>query len=169
MADWRKRLSNFWRSEISVDGKRYPSVEHAFHAAKAKCSNKPELANEFEIGGMVGADPAAAKKAGGRAAFKKSGASLDLAKWDAERDTETLKALRARLDSDQGFRSILQATAQRDLHLLHFERQGRKSYWGGCIDQATGEAVGANRLGEMLMELRKEAVVEPDAKRQKSA
>merc|ERR1719231_1892886 len=53
--DWRKRLSNFWPCVIEVDGRRYPSIEHCFHAAKALCSSKPEIAVDWECGGSVGA------------------------------------------------------------------------------------------------------------------
>ena len=58
---WRKVLSNFHPVVIEVQGKRYPSVEHAFHAAKARCSDKPALAREFEVGGAVAAAPLAAR------------------------------------------------------------------------------------------------------------
>eukprot|EP00756_Hemistasia_phaeocysticola_P029587 Hpha_TRINITY_DN1623_c0_g1::TRINITY_DN1623_c0_g1_i2::g.48912::m.48912 len=152
--DWRRRLSNFWPCEILVDGRRYPSVEHAFHAAKARCSDRPSVAAAFECGGRVGKDALAAKKAGGRAGFAKAGAVLDVAKWDVERDGATMAALRARLRVDAVFRSILLRTAERGLRLVHFERQGQRSYWGGSVDPSSGEVRGRNRLGEMLMELR---------------
>jgi len=62
-ADWRKVLSNFHPVELNVDGRRYPSVEHAFHAAKARCSSNPSAAAHFEVGGSVPKAPLAAKKA----------------------------------------------------------------------------------------------------------
>lgn len=153
--DWRKRLSNFWPCKIEVEGKLYPSVEHAFHAAKAlHCSDKPVMAASFECGGKVGANPLAAKSAGGKGAYKKLGATLDLAKWDAQRDAATMHALRARVACDEEFCSILRATAND--YLLHFERHAATSYWGGAVSTSTGKVIGCNRLGEMLMELRTE-------------
>jgi len=152
--DWRKRLSNFWPCVIEVNGRNYPSVEHAFHAAKAHSSDKPDIARHFECGGSVGASPEAAKKAGGRAGFARHGATLDMAKWDLERDDATMAALTARAHADEEYRTILRRTKDLGVHLLHFERQASKAYWGGAVDRASGEIVGGNRLGAMLMELR---------------
>jgi len=151
--DWRRVLSNFHQVELVVEGRTFSSVEHAFHAAKARCSDKPSVAAAFELGGRVPKDPLTAKKAGGRAGFKKLGATLDVARWDAERDGAVLAALRARFAVDSLFREILAACHAKELHLLHFERGGAKSYWGGSVRKADGEQVGVNRLGEMLMEL----------------
>ena len=75
-ADWRKVLSNFHPCELAMEGRRYASVEHAFHAAKARCSDNPSAAAAFEIGGSVPRDPAKAKQAGGRAGFARLGATL---------------------------------------------------------------------------------------------
>ncbi len=155
--DWRKVLSNFHPVDIEVEGRRYFSVEHAFHAAKVRCSSNPDAAAEFEVGGSVPRDPLAAKKAGGRAGFAKLGARLDVARWICERDGATMAALRARLACDSTFREILAAVYANELQLLHFERSGAKSYWGGNIRKADGVKVGRNRLGEMLMQLAEES------------
>ena len=151
--DWPKVLSNFHPVEIEVDGRRYSSVEHAFHAAKARCSSNPKVAAQFEVGGRVPRDPLAAKMAGGRKGFQKLGAVLNVARWNRERDAATMAALRARLACDDLFREILAAVHAKDLQLLHFERGGAKSYWGGNVRKADGVMVGRNRLGEMLMQL----------------
>jgi predicted NAD-dependent protein-ADP-ribosyltransferase YbiA (DUF1768 family) len=150
--DWRKVLSNFHIVTIEPHpGRYYASVEHAFHAAKARCSNKPEIALEFELGGAVGKTPLAAKRAGGRAAFERRGAALDRNKWDAERDRATLDALRSRLVVDSTFRTVLTEVHRRKIRLLHFERGGAKSYWGGSLNKDTGGINGVNRLGQMLV------------------
>ena len=155
--DWRKRLSNFWPVQITVGGRMYASVEHAFHAAKARCSDKPAYAEAFECGGTVGAAPAKAKAAGGRRGFAKAGAVLHTVLWDRERDGATMAALRARAQCDTEFCTILRRTAELRLRLLHYDgRGGAASYWGGKIDKMSGCVVGHNRLGEMLMELRDE-------------
>ena len=155
--DWRKVLSNFHPVEIEVVGRRYPSVEHAFHAAKARCSSNPEVARQFEVGGSVPSTPLGAKKAGGRAGFAKLGTELDETRWNAQRDAATMAALRARLACDSTFREILATVHSKQLRLVHFERGGAKSYWGGNIRTDDGVIVGRNRLGEMLMELAAEA------------
>ena len=163
-ADWRKVLSNFHPCELAMEGRRYASVEHAFHAAKARCSDNPSAAAAFEIGGSVPRDPAKAKQAGGRAGFARLGATLDVAQWARERDGATEATLRARFGCDAAFREILAACHKRQLKLLHFER-GSSSYWGGSLRKADGVQVGENRLGRMLMELAQEAAVQLAATR----
>ena len=72
-----------------------------------------------------------------------------------------MAALRARLSCDNLFRDILAAVHARQLQLLHFERAGAKSYWGGSIRKADGVQMGRNRLGEMLMQLATEECAKP--------
>jgi len=151
-ADWRRQLSNFWPQEVEVDGRRYPNPEAAFQAAKALMSSKPEMAKEFEVGGSIGPDPADAKKAGGKKAYKAAGATLKAADWDQVRNEAMMNVLRARYASDPMFRQILEATLKSNIILLHYERIGAKSYWGGSVKD--GEIVGNNTLGKMLMTLR---------------
>lgn len=153
---WRKYLSNFTECEIVLEGRRYWSVEHAFQAAKALCAGDEEFAREFECGGSVGPLSVNAKKMGGKSAFNKRGIVLDPKKWNRERDNVTFAALRARASCDDHFCKILQRTKELDLYLLHFERSAQKAYWGGAISKSSGEIVGVNRLGQMLMELRNE-------------
>ena len=61
---------------------------------------------------------------------------------------------------DPLFRRILAAVRERGWYLLHFERGGATSYWGGSVSKQSGERVGTNRLGEMLMDLAKELRME---------
>lgn len=63
-----------------------------------------------------------------------------------------MNVLKARYASDPMFRQILEATLKSNILLLHYERIGAKSYWGGAIKD--GEIVGNNTLGKMLMTLR---------------
>jgi ribA/ribD-fused uncharacterized protein len=151
-ADWRRQLSNFWPQEIEVNGRHYPNAEAAFQAAKAMESSKPELAKNFEVGGSIGPDPADAKKAGTKKAYKEAGATLKAADWDKKRNEAMMDILQARYDSDPMFRQILEATLKANILLLHYERSGAKSYWGGAVKD--GEIVGENMLGRMLMQLR---------------
>ena len=76
------------------------SINQSIKAAKARCSDKPQMAREMECGGSVPADPHKAKSAGGKGAYTRAGAKLDIARWDAERDGATMAALRARLAVD---------------------------------------------------------------------
>ena len=94
-------------------------------------------------------------------ALDHAAATLDVRRWNHTRDKATARALKARAKSDPIFGKILRETHKRRLYLLHFERGGEKSYWGGSIRKDTGQLVGNNRLGKLLMTLRK-MMVEAD-------
>tara|TARA_Y100001958_G_C21247493_1_gene578881 strand:- start:1662 stop:2309 length:648 start_codon:yes stop_codon:yes gene_type:complete len=150
---WRKVLSNFHPVEVEIDGCKYPSPEHAFHAAKVKCSSDPGKSKEFEVGGSISHGPAAAKRMGGKGGFKQLGIELDVDKWNAVRDEEMLKILKYRFENEELFKMILMEISKKKITLLHFERSGKGSYWGGAIRKEDHQVVGRNRLGEMMMSL----------------
>ena len=75
----------------------FPTVEHAFHAAKAKlASNKPSMAKEFAVGGAIPTDPLVAKRAGGRRGYEQRWATLDMLVWNSCRDATTMVVLQVR-------------------------------------------------------------------------
>jgi predicted NAD-dependent protein-ADP-ribosyltransferase YbiA (DUF1768 family) len=100
----------------------------------------------------VGPDPAMAKKAGGRSAYRRFGATLDSACWEERRVAVMQAALDARWEQDTLFCEALCSTA--GMQLLHFERAGARSFWGGSLRRADGLQQGENQLGKMLMVLR---------------
>ncbi len=152
---WRRVLSNFHPVTLEIDGARWSSVEHWFQGRKARSSDRPEMEGWFHAAAgpeAVGPDPFAAKKAGGRGAYRRHGATLDSADWEARRISVTQAALEARWSQDSLFRDVLQST--QGLALLHFERAGARSFWGGSLRRADGQPQGHNQLGMMLMALR---------------
>uniref|UniRef100_A0A7S4K919 NADAR domain-containing protein n=1 Tax=Odontella aurita TaxID=265563 RepID=A0A7S4K919_9STRA len=155
-SDWRRRLSNFSPRTLTIRGRCYPSAEHAFQAAKAKCSTIPKLSKQFEVGGKINEQPGSAKKAGGKGSYKKAGVELDVVKWNRERDHAMEAIVRARFDEDEDFRKILQIVSRNGAYLLHFERSGAKSYWGGSVAKDTGRVQGNNALGELMMRVERE-------------
>ena len=150
---WRKRLSVFCTvPALVVDGASYPSVEHYFQSAKYTLAGS-ERARAFETGGAVGEAPLAAKTAGARKAFEATGCRLDLAAWGALSDGVMWHALLCRACADGEFCAILLEVHAQGATLLHFERQGAQSYWGGNVGKASGIPQGRNRLGQMMMRL----------------
>jgi len=150
---WRKRLSNFFEHNIIVDGANFPSVEHYYQSAKFTLVGEHERAHAFETGGAVGRAALAAKKAGGRKPFEAAGVTLDAEAWAKISEGVMWRALQCRACCDAEFCAILREVHAQSVVLLHFERSGARSYWGGNVNRETGVPQGRNRLGEMLMKL----------------
>jgi len=147
------------RTPLQCWGRLYPSVEHGYQAAKflrlaVPRSEAEAAAVDFEVAGVLktGLD---AKMAGARKGMKNYSCNMDCEAWESEHQDEVMQSLlRARWDADPQFRHILTETARQSIHLVHFERSGNSSYWGGCIKN--GQVFGTNQLGKMLMALRNE-------------
>lgn len=160
---WRQILSNFHllSTPLQCWGRSYPSVEHGYQAAKFLRSAMPkseaEVASvDFEVTGSLKM-ALDAKMAGARKGMKSYGCTMDREAWEREHQDEVMESLlQARWEVDPEFRNILAETARQGIHLVHFERSGKSSYWGGCIRD--GEVLGRNRLGEMLMALRNKMI-----------
>ena len=127
-------LSNFSAHPFTLDGVRWPSVEHYYQARKFV---DPEIA-----GRIRGADTALkARKAG-------QNRSLTLRPdWDAVRENVMRAATAAKFGQNPALRARLLATGGEEL--VHESKNDR--FWGRGADGA-----GQNRLGAILMELRQE-------------
>lgn len=165
--NWRQYLSNFTLSPVEYDGIMFPSVEHAF--AHCKYDAADELANasrpdfscnasrnarkvgqlvggDLKVGQLVGGD---LKRAHGRKGMEKNGFKLDVEHWNEVRVSCLQEILNSRFESDPRFRRILRAAFRGNYYLLHVERSGPKSFWGGS--DKSGAVLGQNQLGKMLM------------------
>lgn len=80
--------------------------------------------------------------------MNKAGYSLDVSRWNEARVQVTLHLLRTRLGVDNDFQRILRASGTS--YLLHTDRAGQKSFWGGS------DKGGENMLGQLLMQIRYE-------------
>eukprot|EP00940_MAST-03C_sp_MAST-3C-sp2_P000179 g179.t1 len=160
-SDWRNKLSNFSECRLSLLGRTYRSVEHGFQAAKYLLFSEPRanairFAKIFESPDLTSSD---AKRKGGRAHMEKLGIALDISRWNRHRRDVMLALLRSRWHADESFRSILIETHRQRLQLVHFERSGARSFWGGCVAKDGSSTIkGRNELGNMLMRLRDEHV-----------
>jgi ribA/ribD-fused uncharacterized protein len=129
-------LSNFHPSPIRLldDPNRYPTVEHAFQAAKTLDEDA-----RTRIAGL--GTPGAAKRAGRAVALR--------ADWEIVKDVVMLACLRAKFAPGSSFAEMLLETGDREL--VEANAWGDR-VWG--VDRRTG--AGENRLGLLLMRVRTE-------------
>lgn len=124
-------LSNFYYSPIKIDGLLFKSVEAAFQAAKTT-----DLALRKS---MESLNPGQAKKLGRRLKLRED--------WQDVKEQVMLDLLRIKFAPGSELSSCLLGTG--DQLLVEGNSWGDR-YWGVCRGQ------GANRLGQLLMQVRSE-------------
>lgn len=137
-------LSNFHPVRVKLDGIEYPSVEHAYQAAKTLHPSGREL---FNINPVTGAAISAGDA-------KRYGRALDLrADWEQVK-LNIMKSLLEQKFSwrHKDLRSLLVSTA--DVQLVE-GNYWHDNFWGRCYcDRCPGQ--GYNWLGKLLMIQRKQ-------------
>lgn len=125
-------LSNFWPCEIKLDGLTYPSVEHAYQAAKTL-----DLGERFKILNTPYAGDA-----------KRLGRNVTLREdWDAVRIDIMRELLLQKFSLYPGLRRYLLDTG--DIHIEEGNTWGDR-FWG------TVDGQGENHLGKLLMMVREQ-------------
>jgi len=135
-ADEFEFLSNFHPAPVHVDNDLYPTVEHAYQAAKTLDQKERELVRDAR-------GPGAAKALGKSVTLRPA--------WDDIKDNVMRDLLWEKFNQYTDVKSLLIATG--DAELVEGNTWGDR-YWG--VDAKTGE--GENRLGKMLMETRSKIV-----------
>jgi ribA/ribD-fused uncharacterized protein len=122
-------LSNFYEASIWVDGERYPSVEHAYQAAKAGDLATRKMIREAKTPGIA----------------KKLGYSCQLPPdWDTRKVT-VMRRLVTEKFKNPLLRSLLLATEDA---VLVEGNTWNDTFWGVCRGK------GQNWLGRILSEVR---------------
>lgn len=124
-------LSNFWPSPIELDRMIYPTVEHAFQAAKT--DNRPERERIAAL-----PTPGSAKRAGRKVALRPDWEHVKVA---------VMEDLVRRKFSDPDLAARLLATGAEE---LVEGNTWNDCFWGVCRGQ------GRNELGQILMKVRAE-------------
>jgi hypothetical protein len=132
-------LSNFYESVLEYGGIKYPTVEHAFQAAKTRDSE-----TRHQIAKMQ--SPSEAKAAGNRNGIIND---FDPAGWELRKDGVMEELLRIKFQNPD-LKNLLAQTG--NAKLIEGNTWG-DTYWG--VDAVTGE--GANKLGVILERIRSEA------------
>lgn len=127
-------LSNFFESPMVIDNEFYSTNEHFFQAMKAEDEWDQELIRRVHTPGEA----------------KRMGKSVKLVeKWDELKDAVMLKGLRAKFDQNPDLAKKLLETGDA---ILQEGNTWKDTYWG--MDLQSG--IGKNKLGELLMQVRKE-------------
>jgi len=124
---WRRKLSNFWEQEFTLDGKRWLSVEHYYQGAKFK-KGHPEFYAEFSLdsGSALSKSPEMAKGAGGKTGrygktvIRPSSVKLDQDFFAGRNQTAMEDAMRAKFTQNEELGKLLRAT--KSAKLQHFSR-----------------------------------------------
>lgn len=132
--DEHRFLSNFWPAAVQLDGYTYPTVEHAYQAAKTLS------AKERTAIAMIHPDsPGRAKQLGRKVTKRKD--------WEQIKLSVMLTLLRQKFAPGTGLARQLLATGNSEL--IEGNNWG-DMYWGRV------EGVGLNHLGRLLMQVREE-------------
>ena len=124
-------LSNFYEASIWLDGERYPSVEHAYQAAKSGDATTKKMIREAKTPGIA----------------KRLGYSCQLpGDWDT-RKVSVMRTLVREKFKNPLLRSLLLATENAT---LVEGNTWNDRFWGVC--RGSGE----NWLGKILMDVREE-------------
>lgn len=123
-------LSNFWYSDVEMDGVMWPTIEHAFQAAKTEIPSEQREILRTNTPGTA--------KALGRAVTLRDG-------WDGIKLMVMANLVYKKFSTDEELRAKLIATG--DAELIEGNNWGDK-FWGVC------DGEGLNHLGKVLMHVR---------------
>lgn len=123
-------LSNFYETDVYLDGELYPSVEHAFQAAKTTNPKEREKVRLAKTPGWA----------------KRIGRSVKLIEnWEGIKESIMEELLRSKFDNNELIREKLLATGE---VFLEEGNTWRDREWGVYNGQ------GKNKLGFLLMKVR---------------
>jgi ribA/ribD-fused uncharacterized protein len=124
-------LSNFWLCRVEYDGDIYPSVEHAYQAAKLEERVKRASMQRASVSASE------AKKWGQTVAIRPD--------WEDIKLDVMMELVRSKFNLNPGLRQQLLLTGSK---LLIEGNYWMDTFWGVC------DGVGDNHLGRILMEVR---------------
>jgi len=131
-------LSNFYAAHFDWDGRRWPTVEHAFQAAK--CMNDAE--KEVIHGAH---SPKDAKTLGRKVALRPDWSDIKIDLMD--------EIIYCKFDQNPDLRERLLAT--RNATLVEGNRW-HDNFWGDCFCPKCIGRLGRNNLGRILMDIREQ-------------
>ena len=130
-------LSNFYNSEIIYEGIIYPTVEHAFQAAKTLNVDERTAISKLDT-------PGKAKRAGRKCNLRED--------WEEIKDGVMYNCIKSKFQNPE-LRKLLLETG--DEYLVE-GTVWHDNYWGNCSCKKCENIQGRNQLGKTLMKVREE-------------
>jgi ribA/ribD-fused uncharacterized protein len=132
-----EKFSNFYPCKIYYEQLWYPTVEHAYVAAKSK-----DKFFRWKIAHMDAEDAGAAKKFGRKVILRSD--------WEMVK-LSIMRSLLNQKFSNIEFKSLLLSTEDADIIEGNYWHD---NYWGDCRCKKCKNIIGRNNLGKILMEIR---------------
>lgn len=130
-------LSNFYPSQITIDSVTYPTVEHAFQAAKTRSFLERIRISKLDT-------PGKAKSAGRKVELRSDWEKIkDQVMYDCLKEKFKIEELKDKLLAT-GNEELIEGTTWHD------------NYWGNCSCEKCKNIEGKNMLGKILMRVREE-------------
>lgn len=129
-------LSNFWPCQIIFEDLEFPTVEHAFQAAKTTNPNEREIVR-------LAVTPVKAKRIGRQVTLRSD--------WNEVKIEIMHSLLVHKFSQHDMLRELLLSTGEAEL--IEGNTWGDK-FWGAVLEN--GKWVGQNELGKLLMSVRSE-------------
>lgn len=132
----------FYRNDVDPVGYNYPTVEHAFQAAKATT--------------VEGMRWVAAAPTPGEA--KKRGRAIKLRHdWEKIKDDVMLTLVRTKFQNED-MRQRMLSTIADGIDAFCESNWWHDNYWGDCTCPACANKIGNNKLGKILTQVREELI-----------
>jgi len=131
-------LSNFYPSTIHYRGTFWPTVEHAYQAAKCKDGEMDEFIRHID-------SPREAKKIGKRVELRSD--------WEEIKIDVMIDLIYKKFTQSKELKKKLLATGDLELEEGNYWHD---NFWGNCYCKKCNKIVGQNILGLILMEVRNE-------------
>jgi ribA/ribD-fused uncharacterized protein len=132
-----EKFSNFYPVVIHYEGRNYPSVEHAFVAAKSK-----DEMFRYRISKMADDTAGLAKRRGRTIKLRP--------KWNLMRYPIMKRFLMQKFSYDE-FRKLLLSTGDAYIEEGNYWHD---NYWGNCYCKKCADVEGENNLGKLIMGVR---------------
>lgn len=156
------QFSNFYEVDIEMKEGVFPSVEHYFQGMKFVPEGRKRFMKHGDFDKKKETKSTNAKEEMGKGRLAKSAGSksgsakykLTLAANGLDQQVAKRRMKRAleKKFEKEPFKSLLLETATRQL--IHIPMRGKTDFWTGKRDKKTGEIVGENTMGKLLMEVR---------------